>query len=184
METSVNQNKIVLKWTIISVITSIVITYIFQFTNVDQSSGIKYISSIPFIVYLFLAQKEYKDQLGGYISFGKAFSTGFKYSIFTGLILAVFTYLYFAILSPQVYDKIMTDAQQKLTDQGQLSSEQIDSAMEITRKYGVIFTTVGIVIFDAFIGAILALIGAAIFKNERPLFITESDDPTVNDPTV
>jgi hypothetical protein len=184
METIVNQNKIVLKWTIISVITSIVITYIFQFANVDQNSGIKYLSSIPFIVYLFLAQKEYKDQAGGYISFGQAFSTGFKYAIFAGILLAIFTYLYLAILSPQVYDKAMADAQQKLTDQGQLSSEQIDSTMEISRKYGMIFATVGIVIFDAFIGAILSLIGAAIFKKERPLFITESDDPTVSDPTV
>ena len=180
METIVNQNKIVLKWTLISVITSIVITYIFQFANVDQSSGIKYLSSIPFIVYLFLAQKEYKDQLGGYISFGKAFSTGFKYAIFSGIILAIFTYLYLAILSPQIYDKAMADAQQKLTDQGTLSSEQIDTTMEISRKYGVILATVGIVIFDAFIGAILALIGAAIFKHERPLFIAEENtDPTV-----
>jgi len=184
METTVNQNKIVLKWTIISVITSIVITYIFQFTNVDQSSGIKYLSYIPFIVYLFLAQKEYKDQLGGYISFGQAFSTGFKYAIFSGIILAIFTYLYLSILSPQVYEKAMVDAQQKLTDQGQLSSEQIDSAMEITRKYGVLIGTFGSIIGSAVIGAILGLIGAAIFKNERPLFITESDDPTVNDPTV
>ncbi|MHB8207392.1 DUF4199 domain-containing protein [Mucilaginibacter sp.] len=182
MEATVNQNQIVLKWTIISVITSIVITYVFQFANVDQSSGIKYLSSIPFIIYLFLVQKEYKDQLGGYISFGQAFSTGFKYAIFSGIILAIFTYLYLAILSPQVYEKAMTDAQQKLTDQGQLSSEQIDSAMEISRKYGLIFATVGIVIFDALIGAILSLIGAAIFKHEKPLFITESDEPTVNDP--
>jgi len=179
METIVNQNKIVLKWTIISVITSIVITYIFQFTNVDQSSGIKYISTIPFIVYLFLVQKEYKDQLGGYISFGKAFSTGFKYAVFSGIILAVFTYLYLAILSPQIYDKAMADAQQKLTDQGTLSSEQIDTTMEISRKYGVIFATVGIVIFDAFIGAILALIGAAIFKHEKPLFITEAGNEII-----
>jgi len=167
METIVNQNKIVFKWTIISVITSIVITYIFQFTNIDQSSGIKYLSYIPFIVYLFLAQKEYKDQLGGYISFGQAFSTGFKY----------------AILSPQVFEKAMADAQQKLTDQGQLSSEQIDSTMEITRKYGALIGTFGSIIGSAVIGAILGLIGAAIFKNERPLFTTESDDPTVNDPT-
>ena len=111
METIVNQNKIVLKWTLISVITSIVITYIFQFANVDQSSGIKYISSIPFIVYLFLAQKEYKDQLGGYISFGKAFSTGFKYAIFSGIILAIFTYLYLNLLifsTLEIYDHYVT----------------------------------------------------------------------------
>ena len=180
METTANQNNIVLKWTLISVITSIIITYVFQFANVDQSSPIKYISSIPFIVYLFLAQKEYKDQSGGYISFNKAFSTGFKYAIFSALILAVFTYLYLAILSPQIYDKIMDQAQQQLTDKGQLSTEQIDSAMEISRKYGVIFASVGIVIFNTMIGGILALIGAAIFKNERPLFTAEEySDPTV-----
>jgi len=180
METTANQNNIVLKWTIISVITSIVITYIFQLTNVDQSSPIKYLSSIPFIIYLFLAQKEYKDQSGGYISFNKAFSTGFKYAIFSGLIIAVFTYLYLAFLSPQIYDKIMDQAQQQLTDKGQLSSDQIDTTMEFMRKFGLISTAVGLVIFDTIIGGILALIGAAIFKKERPLFIAEEHtDPTV-----
>jgi len=74
----------------------------------------------------------------------------------------------------------MADAQQKLTDQGTLSSEQIDTTMEISRKYGVIIATVGSVIGSAVTGAILALIGAAIFKKERPLFIAEENtDPTV-----
>lgn len=180
METIANQNNIVLKWTLISVITSIIITYVFQFANVDQNSGMKYLSYIPFMVYLFLAQKEYKDQLGGYITFGQAFSTGFKYAIFTGIILAIFIYLYLSLLSPQVFEKAMSDAQQKMTDQGQLSSEQIDSAMQISRKYGVILGAIGSVIGSAIIGAILSLIGAAIFKHEKPLFVNDLDrDPTV-----
>ena len=118
--------------------------------------------------------------MGGYITFGEAFSTGFKYALYSGIILAVFIYLYLSILSPQVYDKAMDAAQQKLTDQGQLSSEQIDSAMAISRKYGIIIGSVGSIIGYAIIGAIIALIGASIFKTEKPLFDANSyTDPTV-----
>jgi NADH:ubiquinone oxidoreductase subunit 6 (subunit J) len=178
METTVNQNQIVLKWTAINVITAIVITYIFQFANVDQASSIKYLGYIPFIIFLFLAQKEYKDQMAGYITFGQGFLTGFKVALFSGLILAVFTYIYFAFLSPQVLEKILTDSQQKMTDQGNLSSDQIDTSMEFLRKYIMIFSVIGVALMDTMIGVILALIGAAILKKEKPLFTTDEVDPT------
>jgi hypothetical protein len=177
---AVNPKKIAFKWSLIYLVTSIVITYLFQFMNVDQSSGAKYISYIPFLVYLLLAQKEYKDGLGGYLTFGEGFSTGFLFSIFSGLLLAVFVYIYLSFLSPQIFEQAINTAQDKLTEQGNLSSQQIDTAMQITRKYGVILGTVGAVFGSAIIGAIFALIGAAIFKNPRPPFEADSyTDPTV-----
>ncbi|HAL81645.1 MAG TPA: hypothetical protein DCO83_04925, partial [Mucilaginibacter sp.] len=88
------------KWAVIYVITSIVITYAFQFLNVDQASPAKYLSYIPFIAFLLLTQKEYKDQLGGFLTFGQGFMSGFMYSVFGGIILAVFIYIYLGILSP------------------------------------------------------------------------------------
>jgi hypothetical protein len=181
METPLKQNatKIATKWAFIYLITAIVITYACQFLNVPSDSGLKYLSFIPFIAFLLMAQKEYRDELGGYISFGDAFSSGFRYSVFSGLLLAVFTYLYLTILSPDVYAKSL-DASRAQMEAKNLSSAQIDQGMEIAKKWGPLIGSFFIAIMYAIVGAIIALIGAAIFKKERsPFDIAENAiDPT------
>jgi hypothetical protein len=173
--------NLAVKWAVIYVITSIIITYIFQFLNVDQTSPVKYLSYIPFIAFLLLAQKEYKDLLGGYLTFSEGFMSGFLYSVFAGLMLAVFIYLYLGILSPQILDQSMTAQHDKFVQSG-MSEEQIDKATEITKKYGAIFGAIGTAIVTPIIGAIIALIGASILKKERsPL---EAATDTYTDPSV
>ncbi len=173
--------KVAFKWAIIYFITSIVFTYVFQFLNVDQSSPIKYLGYIPFIAFLLLAQKEYKDQLDGFITFGQGFMAGFIYSVFSGIMLAVFTYIYLTFLSPQIWEQMMATSKDQMVAKN-MSADQIDSAMEITRKYGTIFALVGIAIVTPIIGAIIALVGAAIFKKERSL--TDIENNSFADPTV
>jgi hypothetical protein len=172
------------KWAGIYVITSIVITYLFQFLAVDQTSAVKYLTYIPFIAFLLLAQKEYKDQLGGFITFGQAFMPGFIYSVITGIILAIFLYIYLGILSPQVWEQILTATRDKMAENKNMSSEQIDQAMDITRKYGVLLTAIGTAIGTPIVGAIISLIGAAIFKKERSVLDIEQNSGSFTDPTV
>jgi len=171
-------SKPAFKWAIIYFVTSIVITYIFQFMDMSQSTAAKLIGYIPFIAFLFLTQKEYKDQMGGYVSFGETFLPGFLYSLFAGLMLAVFVFIYLKYLSPQVLEQAISDQKDKLVSQG-LSEDQIDNANNITRKYGAIIGAVFTAILMPIIGAIIALIGAAIFKKERSPFDPEPTNPTV-----
>lgn len=175
-------SKTAIKWALISFLTSIIITYVFQFLKVDINSPVKYVNYIFFIAFLLLSQKEYKDQLGGFVTFGQAFIEGLLFSIFSGIMIAIFTYIYFTILSPEVWEQAMAASQQKLEAAGNLSSEQIEAAMGITRKYGVIIATVGVIIGTPIMGAIVALIGAAIFKKERTLFDIEQVGNNFSDP--
>jgi uncharacterized protein DUF4199 len=158
------------KWAIIGVIISIVLTFVFQFLDMSLSMVAKIVGYIPFIALLFLAQKEYKDRLGGYITFGEAFVPGLLYSVFYGLITAVFTFVYLKYVSPQIFEQSLAEQKDKMVAQGQLSADQIDSAMEIARKYGVIIGSVFVAIGTPIVGAIIALIGAAIFKKERTVY--------------
>jgi|EP01037_Dinobryon_pediforme_P007453 uncharacterized membrane protein len=183
METKKNSpSSVAIKWAVIYVVTSIVITYAFQFLNISQNSSLKYLSYIPFIAFLLLAQKEYKEQLGGFISFGDGFMSGFLYSVFGGLMVAVFIYVYLGILSPQVLDQTMAEQQTKMAEQG-LSSEQSEKALEMVKKYGAILGAVGTAIVIPIFGAIVALIGAAIFKKEKSAFDLQQDITTYSDPT-
>ena len=178
-----NPTKVATKWALIYIGTSIVITYIFQFLNIDQNSPAKYVAYVPFIAFLLLTQKEYRDQLGGFLTFGEGFSSGFRYAVFSGLLLAVFIYLYLAILSPQILDQSMAQQQGKFAEQG-MSQEQIDKAMEIGKKYGPIIGAFGAAIGMTIFGAIIALNGAAIFKKERTIADLENEAATPTDPAV
>ena len=85
--------------------------------------------------------------------------------------IAVFTCINYTFISPGEYAQVLTTQKEKLDAQGSLSSEQIDQAMEFTKKYGVIITVVSFIIVTPILGAIISLIGVAIFKKERSFWI-------------
>ncbi len=175
-----------IKWALIGLVTSIIFTYVLQYLNADPNSPSKYIGLIPFIAFLLLTQKEYKDQLGGYITFGEGFMAGFLYSIFLGVLSAVFIYLYYSVLSPEMIDKLLASTQAELEKKNNMTQEQVDQAMAMTSKFiGPVSLTIFSLIGTIIMGVILALIGAAIFKKERSPFETaalkesEPFDPAV-----
>jgi hypothetical protein len=174
-----NPTKAATKWALLFALTAIVITYAFQFLNIDPNSSWKYISYIPFIGFLFLAQIEYKNQLGGYLSFGNAFSTGFRYAVFTGLLMAVFTFLYLKVLSPEMWDKVLETTRTTLEDKN-TPDTQISKTMDIMKKWGPAFGAFGAAIAYTIFGAIISVIGAALFKKERSPYDIAQDaiDPT------
>ncbi|MDB5091241.1 MAG: hypothetical protein JWR09_5235 [Mucilaginibacter sp.] len=182
--TAPTPSKVAIKWALIYVIVSIVLTYAYQFLNIALDSPVKYIGYVVFIALLLLGQKEFRDQLGGFVTFGQAFVEGLLFSVFAGIMIGIFTYIYFTILSPGVWVQALAAQQQKLEAGGNLSSEQIEAAMGVTRKYGALIATVGIIIFTPIMGAIIALIGAAIFKKERSILDIEQSNDNYTDPAV
>jgi hypothetical protein len=166
--------KVATKWSLIYILTAIVITYVIEITKMDPNSPVKYLGYIPLIAFLLLAQKELKDQSGGYIKFGDAFMAGFLYGLFAGIMFGIFLYIYLTILSPEVFIRTV-DAQRDAMAAKGLSSEQVDKAIEITKKYGAIIGAVGVAIWYLILGIIISLIGAAIFKKERTAFDPEPE---------
>jgi len=178
-----NPTKVATKWALINAVTGIIITYAFEFLDVDQTSGVAYLTYIPFIAFLILAQKEFKDELGGYISFGDAFSTGFRYALFTGLLLALFTYIYLTWLSPAMIDK-MVETTRLALEKNNTPDDQMEKQLEFTKQWGAIMGAFGIAVGYAIFGAIISLVGAAILKKERSPYDIANEAVDPSDPTV
>jgi hypothetical protein len=174
-----NPTKVAIKWALINFVTTIVITYLIQYVSGDPNSPLKYIGYLPFIAFLLLTQKEFKNQLEGYMTFGEGFSAALRYSIFTSLMIAVFTFVYLTFLSPEVMAQAAEQARAKMEAQGNMSSEDIDKAVSVTKKIGPAIGAVVIAIVDTIIGIIIGLIGASIFKKERSAYDPEPTNPTV-----
>ena len=178
---ALNPTKVATKWALFYVIAAIIFTYGIDLANLDPNSAVKYVSYLPFIGFCVMAQKEFKDQLGGYMTFGQGFSAGFRYAMFSGLLLAVFTYIYFKILNPAAFDKILEQQEAALIAQNK-PQEQIDVAMKITKEWGSSITAIAVAISTLVFGVVVALIGAAVLKKERSPYDVV-DTTTYNDPT-
>jgi 4-hydroxybenzoate polyprenyltransferase len=94
-----NPTKVATKWALISALTSIVLTFVYQFLNIAQDSPARYLSLLPFIAFIVMAQIEYREVLGGSISYGKAFSTGFRVALFAGILGAIFMFIYVSYIN-------------------------------------------------------------------------------------
>jgi hypothetical protein len=178
--TKPSQAGIAFKWAAINIITSIIVTYIFQLMGTDVSAPIRYLAYIPFIAFLCLAQIEYRTKLSGFITYGQGFVEGLLYGVFTGIMMAIFIYVYYAILYPQAIDQIVTAAHDKMVAQG-TPSDQMDTALDMTRKYGAVFASVGVLFITPIVGIVISLITAAIFKKEPSIQDIENQQ---NDPAV
>ncbi|HTD41857.1 MAG TPA: DUF4199 domain-containing protein [Mucilaginibacter sp.] len=173
--------KIAIKWSLIYILIAIVITYVIEIARLDINSPVKYLSYIVLVVLLFLAQKEHRDKLGGYIKFGDAFVTALLYGLFAGILTGIFVYIYLTFLSPEIFTQTLDKQREALAAKGNLSSDQIDQGMDIAKKYGVIIGAFGALVFYTILGVIFGLIGAAILKKERSAYDPE---PGTNDPAV
>ncbi|MDP9077172.1 MAG: DUF4199 domain-containing protein [Bacteroidota bacterium] len=175
-------SKVAFKWALISFVTSIVLTYAYQFLNIDINSPVRWINYVFFIAFILLGQKEFKDQLGGFITFGQAFVEGLLFAVFSGIMIGIFSYIYLSFLSPDVWTQALAAQQQKLEAAGTLSSDQIETTMNVMKKYGTLIAFFGVIIGTPITGAIVSLIGAAIFKNERSILDIEQANDDFSDP--
>jgi len=182
METSKpGQAGIALKWAVICEIISILITVAFQALKVDQNGPAKYINYIPLIIFLVLAQLEYRKQNGGFMRYGEGFVEGLLYGIFTGILGAIFLYIYVSYINPGLLDQAFAAAHQASIDRG-ATGDQLDQADHITKIIlsPPVFAVLGLLATVIF-AIIIALITSAITKREPTLADIERQQ---NDPAV
>lgn len=169
-ELEIRPTKTAITWASIAFFIIVLFTYAFYFLDVESKSPINYLSYIPFLVCLFLSVRFHKEtELGGFISFKRAFGTGFRFSSFLSLLMGIFIYVYFKFLNPDVFEQTLIEAENKMFEDGG-STEQVDMAMEISRNWGPLIAGVTTAVMYTLSGVVVSLIVAAILKREEPFF--------------
>lgn len=107
----------------------------------------------------------YANQLHNNVTFGNVFAHGFKMTAVVTVITIVYSILAFKVLFPEMLDQALAQASAEL-EKKNMSEDQMDTAMSITRKYFIPFAIGGILLGFMFIGAISSLIGAAVAKKK------------------
>lgn len=142
------------------------------------------ISYVIIIAMLCIAAKKWRDQNGGYETFGGVYKYLMLMSLVYSAIMSIWVVVFSTVIAPGLIEDQLLLQQAKMEDQG-MPSDQIAMAMKFARMFTqpamlVVFTLVGGMIFYA----ILNLIIAAIMKKDPPpaQFMPPGQYPNVPSP--
>jgi hypothetical protein len=137
-----------------------------------QNTGGNWISNIAtwgvMIAAIVLAVRQHRDQdLGGYITFGRSFYTGFIVSLLIALTSAIWGYIFFAFVEPGLIDTMMEVSREQMIEQQGMSESDADQAMSyMTWMMNPAMLSVFAAVGSLIAGTIFSLIIGAIMKRE------------------
>lgn len=150
---------------------TVIITFGIYALQVEQHPVARFATIVVLIVGIILAQRNFKAQNAGFMSYGQGISVGLTVSGMVGLLSAIFMYVYMNFVDPDLMTRIMEKARADMEAKGSMSDAQIDQAMAMSAKFTtgpimLAFTVLGSIL----IGLIISLIASAFTKNPQPEF--------------
>ncbi|WP_293307960.1 DUF4199 domain-containing protein [Pedobacter sp. UBA5917] len=115
-----------------------------------------------FIVAIYYAQHKHKNELGGFITYGRAFSAGFKVAAYAGLFIGLLMMLYYGVIDKGALQDVL-DLQIKAAG----DNEQAIKGVNMMSKYMIYMLAFGSAITYTIFGLIVSLITAAVVKKDR-----------------
>jgi len=115
-----------------------------------------------FILAIYYAQNKHKNELGGFITYGRAFSTGFKVAAYSGLFIGLLMMLYYGVIDKGALQDIL-DIQVKAAG----DNEQALKGVNMMSKYMIYMIAFGSAITYTLLGLVISLITAAVIKKDR-----------------
>ncbi|PJJ61297.1 DUF4199 domain-containing protein [Hymenobacter chitinivorans] len=149
---------------------SVIISFALNVAGLENSPA-KWLTLLILIGAIVLAHRAYKQQNGGFMSYGQGLGIGTTLSAVSGVLSAIFTYVYVTIIDTNFIARLMDKTRADMEAKGSMSDEQIDQAMAMTGKFmNGPMMMVSVLIGAVMMGLLASLIISAITKNNRPEF--------------
>jgi hypothetical protein len=144
-----------------------------QFLNLSRNKGFSSIQFLILIVGMIWSATLYSKQMNHNVTFGNAFAHAFKTTAAVTAIMVVYTIISIKFVSPETLDIAIQEARTQMEARN-MSDEDIDRAINLTKRFFVPFTVGGIILFFLVVGLIGSLIGAAVAKkNPQDPFVQQ-----------
>ncbi len=105
----------------------------------------------------------YANQMHNNVTFGNVFAHGFKITAVITAIIILYTIIALKFLFPDMVNMILDKTRESLAEKN-MSDEQTESALSMTKKFLLPFAIGGILVMFMLVGAISSLIGSAVAK--------------------
>lgn len=168
--TPVTTTSVAVRYGLLAGLISVIISFGLNMAGLENSPA-KWLTSLVLVGGIFLAQKAFKQQNGGFMSYGQGLGIGTILAVVSGLLSAIFSYVYITFIDPEFLGRIMDKTRAEMEAKGSMSDAQIDQAMGWTSKMmtgPMMF--VSVLIGSLIMGFLVSLIVSAIVKNNRPEF--------------
>ncbi|GIV37274.1 MAG: hypothetical protein KatS3mg032_1653 [Cyclobacteriaceae bacterium] len=157
-----------LKWGIISALFSILFFLILVIAGAnafDNKWG--WIGGIFSIIFMVLAHREFKQQGDSFMTYGQGLGISFWMVLISTAVAGLFTYIYSNIIDPATMEKFY-ESQRMQMEERNMPEEQIEIALEWTRKLFWVIYAVGGILGGMFIALIVSIFTQK--KNPAPPF--------------
>ena len=146
----------------------IVIALVTYFGNMQENKTLGYLSYIILIGGIIWSVFSYGKQIDHRAGFGAYFTHGFKVAAMVTALMIIFVII-FLFAFPEMKEKAIDAARKSMNEQGTMTDAGKERALEMTRKFFMVFTVGGTLLLYLFFGTLAALVGAAITKkNPQP----------------
>lgn len=167
MDQTVNPWKANLTNGVIFALIGIVYSLIMYFFDLSFNKVQGWIFILIQIVVLWFLLKSYRDNyMYGNITYGQALGAGLIIFLYYAIIMALFTYILYTVIDPDLMDKQLAFTEEEMLKRG-LPQEAVDAGMKVQTKImkPAIMAPISI-IGVMFQGLIMSLIVAAFVKKE------------------
>ena len=177
MEQKVNVWKTNLTNGVILGTTGVIYSLLMYYSDLILNQAQGYIFIVIQIALLAYLLKSYRDNYCfGNITYGQSVGAGVVIFFYYAIIMAVFTYILYAVIDTGLIDKQLASVEEKIMERG-LPQAQVETAMSIQRK----LLTPGVISLTSifgymFQGTIISLIVSIFIKKEgNPLIDVPAD---------
>ena len=157
----------------------VIYTLLLYFLDQTFNTSLGYVSYLIIIIGLVLGIKSFRDDArGGIMSYGQGVGAGTVIGLYAGIIGAIFTYLLYTVIDPDLMGKLLTFTEEKLIETGRVPEEMMDQTMEFQKKLMAPWImSISAVIGTVFFGVVVALIACIFLKKESTPFQQEATVP-------
>lgn len=160
--------RVALKWGLILGLVLMLISLVMYLTDQTANYWFSLLTLVVMIGGLIAAMREYRTLNQGYMTYSEGLGIGALQSAVAGLLSAAFITFYNVVIDPTIQQRSFELAREKMEEQGNMSDEQIDQALEISQKFqspGFMF--IAGVFGTLIMGFLLALIISAIMRRNK-----------------
>ncbi len=143
----------------------VVLALVTYFMDIKVNGPLQWVGYVIFIGGIIWSVMSYGKQVNYNSSFGNYFAHGFKVAALVTAIMIIYIII-FIVLFPEFKEKAIEEARKSMQSKNNLSEEQIKAALEMTKKFIMVFLVGGTLLGYLFFGALASLIGAAVTKKE------------------
>ncbi len=162
----------------------IIFSLILYFFDQTFNKSIGWIQILIIIVGVVLGIRSFRNESrGGIISYGQAVGAGTVIGLYAGIIGAIFTFLLYKLIDPDLLEKMFTFMEEQMIEKGRVPEEMIEQSMEGMKKIMSPLVISLIVIFNyVFYGVIISLIAGIFLKKEGDAY--QKDMAEVEDTSI